>query len=161
MGSFRTSIGGQAVMEGISMRGPEVTCLAVRKPDGSILKETIPTRINKYDKIPIIRGIAAFIISLETGYKQLMRSSEIAFPDEEEDKFDQWIKKHFGENNKVINYLVAVLAGFLSVGLFMFLPTILCSVMSTLFPFLIGFRTVLESILKLCIFIGYIFLIVL
>ena len=158
MGSFRTSIGGQAVMEGISMRGPEVTCLAVRKPDGSILKETIPTRINKYDKIPIIRGIAAFIISLETGYKQLMRSSEIAFPDEEEDKFDQWIKKHFGENNKVINYLVAVLAGFLSVGLFMFLPTILCSVMSTLFPFLIGFRTVLESILKLCIFIGYIFL---
>ena len=66
MGSFRTSIGGQAVMEGISMRGPKVTCLAVRKPDGSILKETIPTTTNKYDKIPIIRGIAAFIISLET-----------------------------------------------------------------------------------------------
>ena len=153
MSSFRTSIGGQAVMEGISMRGPEVTCLAVRKPDGSILKEIIPTTKNKYDKIPIIRGIAAFIISLETGYKQLIRSSEIAFPDEEEDKFDQWIKKHFGEDNKVINYLVAVFAGFISVGLFMFLPTILSSILSSLFPYLIEFRTVLESFLKLCIFL--------
>ena len=157
MSSFKTSIGGQAVMEGISMRGPELTCLAVRKTDGSIYKEIQPTKKNRFDKIPIIRGIAALAISLESGYNQLMKSSEIAFPDQEEDKFDQWIKKHFGENNKIINYLIVVIAAFLSIGLFMFLPTILTGVVTYFFPSLLPLRTVIEGLLKVLIFVGYIF----
>ena len=157
MSSFRTSIGGQAVMEGISMRGPEYTCLAVRKPDGSIYKEKSNTIKNRFDKIPIIRGVAALCISLESGYNQLIRSSEIAFPDEGEDKFDLWIKKHFGDNNIIVNYLVALFAGFLSIGLFMFLPTLLTSTITSLLPSLNQFRTILESLLKILIFIGYIY----
>ena len=158
MSSFRTSIGGQAVMEGIAMRGPVYTCLAVRKPDGTIHKEINKTVINRYEKIPVIRGVAALFISLVSGYNQLIRSSEIAFPEEGEDKFDLWIKKHFGDNNKVVNYVVALLAGFLSIGLFMFLPTLLTSLITSIFHFLETFRTVIESILKLLIFICYIFL---
>ncbi len=158
MSSFRTSIGGQAVMEGISMRGPENTCLCVRKPDGSIYKEIKETKKNRFERIPIIRGVAALCISLESGYSQLIKSSEIAFPDEGEDKFDMWIKKHFGENNKFINYVVALLAGFLSIGLFMFLPTFLTGVITSILPFLTPFRTITESLLKILIFIGYIYL---
>lgn len=145
-------------MEGISMRGPDVTCLAVRRQDGSIYKEVIPTVKNKYDKIPIVRGAAAMVIALTTGYSQLMKSSEIAFPDQEEDKFDQWIKKHFGNNNKLINYLIALTAGFLSIGLFMFLPTFLTGVITYFLPSLIFLRTVIEGILKVIIFIAYIYL---
>ena len=158
MSSFRTSIGGQAVMEGIAMRGPELTCLSIRRPDGSIYQETVPTKRNKFDKIPILRGVVALFLSLESGYRFLMRSSEVAYPDTEEDKFDLWLKKHFGDDNKVINYIVALLAGLFSIGIFMFLPTFCTGILARLFPILIPYRTVLESILKIFIFILYIYL---
>lgn len=157
MNSFRTSIGGQAVMEGISMRGPELSCLAVRRQDGSIYKEVTRTVKNKYDKIPVIRGVAALVISLTAGYSNLMKSSEIAFPEQEEDKFDQWIKKHFGNDNKIINYLIVLIAFFLSIGLFMFLPTFLTGLITYILPSLIRLRTLIEGILKVLIFVTYIY----
>ena len=77
----KTSIGGQALMEGIMMRGPEVTAMAVRNTEGEIVLEKFPTQKNersKFFKLPIIRGVFNFIDSMKTGYKCLMRSAEIS-----------------------------------------------------------------------------------
>ncbi len=77
----KTSIGGQALMEGIMMRGPVTTAMAVRNPKGEIVLEKFPTQTQKRPaicKLPIIRGVFGFIDSMTLGYKCLMRSAEIA-----------------------------------------------------------------------------------
>ena len=77
----KTSIGGQALMEGIMMRGPKTTAMAVRDPKGEIVLETFPTVGKKRPAIlrwPIIRGVVGFIDSMTFGYKCLMRSAEIS-----------------------------------------------------------------------------------
>ena len=78
--AIKTSIGGQALMEGIMMRGPKRTAIAVRNPKGEIVVETSETKGLKRPKIcrlPIIRGVFGYIDSMVTGYKSLMRSAEI------------------------------------------------------------------------------------
>ncbi len=77
----KTSIGGQALMEGIMMRGPKTTAMAVRNPQGEIVLETFPTEGKKRPAIlrwPIIRGVVGFVDSMSFGYKCLMRSAEIS-----------------------------------------------------------------------------------
>ena len=77
----KTSIGGQALMEGIMMRGPKTTALAVRNPAGEIVLETFPTEGKKRPaicRLPVIRGVFGFIDSMTCGYKCLMRSAEIS-----------------------------------------------------------------------------------
>ncbi len=81
----KTSIGGQALLEGIMMRGPKLTAMAVRDPDGNIVLETSETPAmgkSKIARLPIIRGVVNFIASMRVGYKYLMRSAEIAMPEE-------------------------------------------------------------------------------
>lgn len=85
----KTSIGGQALLEGIMMRGPQKTSIAVRNPKGEIVLEEIKTNTKKRPAIcrwPLIRGVFGFIDSLTLGYKSLMRSAEIYMPEEEETK---------------------------------------------------------------------------
>ena len=85
----KTSIGGQALIEGIMMRGPQKTAMAVRDPDGNIVLEKWETqkpRHEKIYKIPFVRGVFNFIASMKMGYKCLMRSAEIAGLEEEEPK---------------------------------------------------------------------------
>ena len=94
----KTSIGGQALIEGIMMRGPKVTAMAVRNPKGEIVLEkweTETTARAKIFKLPIIRGVFGFIDSMRFGYKCLMRSAEIAGLDEldEELKREKELKK--------------------------------------------------------------------
>lgn len=82
----RASIGGQALLEGIMMRGPEKTAMAVRAPDGEIVLEKWENKksnLPKIFKLPIIRGVFNFASSMKIGYKCLMRSAEIALPEEE------------------------------------------------------------------------------
>ena len=86
----KTSIGGQALIEGIMMRGPEMSAMAVRDPDGEIVLEKWQTQARfkaKFFKLPFIRGAFNFIDSMISGYKCLMRSAEIAgLEDEVEEK---------------------------------------------------------------------------
>lgn len=83
----RTSIGGQALLEGIMMRGPRRSAIAVRKPDGGIMLETEETAplSKKINRIPVVRGVYSFVSSMMIGYKALMRSAEIAMPEDEEE----------------------------------------------------------------------------
>ena len=85
----KTSIGGQALIEGIMMRGPEYTAMAVRDPKGELVLEkwkTSQKETPKWAKIPVIRGVYAFVTSMITGYKSLMRSAEISGLEEAEEE---------------------------------------------------------------------------
>ena len=88
----KTSIGGQALMEGIMMRGPKTTAMAVRNPQGEIVIETFPTVGKPRPAIcrwPIIRGVVGFVDSMSFGYKCLMRSAEIAGLEEMEAEMER------------------------------------------------------------------------
>ena len=103
-----TSIGGQAVMEGVMMRGPFKTAVAVRKPDGDIeckVEENGTKTRKKFWRLPIIRGCVSFVDSLVIGMKALMFSAEFVDIEEEEkteSKFDKWLDDKFGDKIKDI-----------------------------------------------------------
>ena len=103
--ALRTSIGGQALMEGIMMRGPKKTALAVRNPRGEIVLEESETRGAKRPKIcklPIIRGIFGYIDSMVIGYKALMRSAEISGLDDIVEKKPEKEKKQSGQSEQLV-----------------------------------------------------------
>ena len=109
-GTFRTTIGGQALIEGILMRGPEKDAIVVRAPEGLVTKVTERKFIKDKFPIlgwPIIRGMATFLSSIVTGVKALMFSADY-FPDDENaqpSKFDQWLEKMgISENGKLTKY---------------------------------------------------------
>jgi len=125
---MKTSIGGQAVIEGVMMRGPKEYAVAVRKPDGEIVIEKSPVNSviskSKILKLPIIRGVISFFESLVVGMKCLMFSADFFDVEEAEpSKFDKWVEEKFGDKSKdFVIYLSVILAIAMSVGLFMLLP---------------------------------------
>ncbi len=160
-----TSIGGQAIMEGIMMRGPEKMAIAVRLPDGSIHMKTQPTpKPSKWAKLPIIRGVVNFVGSLVQGTKVLMYSADVLeehYPEEyEKDKFDIWIEEKFGKEKawKILMYLSVVIALVMSVGLFMLLPTVAVGLLGKLTQNIMVLNLA-EGAVRIVIFIAYIALI--
>ncbi|MDD4688310.1 MAG: DUF1385 domain-containing protein [Eubacteriales bacterium] len=130
----RTSIGGQAVIEGVMMRGPKHIAVAVRKSDGEIIidKKTVNSIVTKFklNKIPVIRGIVNFIDSMITGVKALTYSAELVDLEDDEEykpsKFEQWMDDKFGDKIKDIAIYTAVAVSlFFSIGLFYLLPNFL------------------------------------
>lgn len=158
----RQSIGGQALIEGIYMRGPERGCMAVRQPDGEIYIEAEPVSLPPLRKIPILRGAASMVDSLLKGYKSLMKSADIAFSGEEageESRFEGWLRKKFGERVfNGIGAVGAVLGGVLSIVLFLIVPTLITGLINRLVP-LGGWVAAVEGVLKILIFIGYLALV--
>ena len=160
MANKYTSIGGQALIEGIMMKSPEQYSIAVRKPDGTIDVQIFDNNKVKFQKIPVLRGIMNFFDSLLTGYKSLMHSAEIAMEGElEEDAFDKWVKAHFGEkSSEIITMIAGVLGGMLALVLFMVLPTTIAGLLDKIIP-LGGFKNVVEGVSKLAIFVLYLWLV--
>lgn len=158
----RQSIGGQALIEGIYMRGPERGCMAVRQPDGEIYIEAEPVSLPPLRKIPILRGAASMVDSLLKGYKSLMKSADIAFSGEEageESRFEGWLRKKFGERVfNGIGAVGAVLGGVLSIVLFLIVPTLITGLINRFVP-LGGWVAAVEGVLKILIFIGYLALV--
>lgn len=165
-----TSIGGQAVMEGVMMRGPHKTAVAVRKPDKEIVLKVDDNGTKKKNfflKLPIIRGCVNFIGSLVVGMKALMYSAEfIDLEDDEaeESKFDKWLNDKFGDKVKdIVIYVSIVLSLFLSVGLFILLPTLLADFIGWIFSLTPAdfisdakiFRPIVEGVSRMVIFIAY------
>lgn len=160
-----TSIGGQAIMEGIMMRGPEKTAVAVRLADGSIHMKTQPTpKMSKWGKIPLIRGVVNFVSSMVQGTKVLMYSADILeenYPDDyEKDKFDIWIEEKFGKEKawKVLMVFSVLIAIVLAVVIFMLLPTVVVGWLSA-FTDSIILLNLAEGVVRMLIFVGYIVLI--
>ena len=125
---FKTMIGGQALIEGIMMRGPKLDAIVTRGKDG-LTVETKPRKIRpKKSPLnwPLLRGVVGFFDAQVTGVKALMRSADLAPEEtqEEASKFDMWLEKKLGEK-KFQQYLVAVAVFFgltMSVLLFVLLP---------------------------------------
>lgn len=171
-----TSIGGQAVMEGVMMRGPYKTTVAVRKPDGEIerkIEENGTKTRNAFWKLPIIRGCVNFVDSLVIGMKALMYSAEFVDIEEEEgeteSKFDKWLDDKFGDKIKdIVIYVSIAISLVFSIALFMILPTFLtkgAEKLGLLIPAVSVvtnshlFTSLFEGILRMAIFIGYLALV--
>ncbi|MDO4543900.1 MAG: DUF1385 domain-containing protein [Clostridia bacterium] len=156
----RSNIGGQAVMEGVMMKSPKGMALAVRRSDGSIaLEYHKQTKVRKKGSIatwPIIRGVVAFVESLVTGMKITTRSAELIGEDiaEEPSRFEKWLSKVFGKSVMDVAMAIAiVMAIALALGLFVFLPQLLVHFIPNLSE---GWRSLLEGVVRLLIFLGYI-----
>lgn len=158
---FCTSIGGQAVLEGVMMRGPEKTAISVRKPDGEIITQTETTKSIsqkiKFFKLPLIRGCVSFFESMIIGTKALMYSAEFfdieGAEEEEPSKFDLWLEKHFGEKLKTaIVVFSVILSVFVSILLFIMLPTFITSLFKIQSN---SIKTSVEGGIKLLVFFGY------
>ena len=157
---FRTSVGGQALMEGIMMRGPKLIACAVRRPDGTIDLTSEPVTTRWYNKVPLVRGVCNMVQNLATGYKYLSHSADIALTEEEQEeektKFDLWLEQHTGP--RVQNALMAVsaLVGVaLAVFLFVFLPTFFTGLLGRAVALGRWPRVILEALIKLALFLGY------
>ena len=156
---FKTSIGGQALIEGVMMRGPEKTAMAVRVKDGSIVVEEGPSEKVKLAKVPLVRGVMSMITSLKIGYKYMMRSSELAMEDIEDDKLSLYLKEKFGDKvENTISTVIYIIAVFLALGLFVVIPTFITGLIGKLVT-LGRMRAVIEGILKMTMFLMYLYLI--
>ena len=161
--AFRTSIGGQALIEGILMRGPEKDCIVVRSPEGLVTKTTERKFIkDKYPVLgwPVIRGAATFVSSIITGVKALMYSADF-FPEEESEpsKLEKWLSEHISAEklqSLVVGFSVVLSLG-LTLLLFMFLPTFLAGLVD---PFIDSaiVHNLIEGVVKILIFLCYLIL---
>ena len=158
-----TSIGGQAVIEGVMMRGPEKIATAVRKSDGEIIIDEKPVNSfvarHKLNKIPLLRGVVSFMESMVTGTKCLMFSADqMDIEDEsgeEMSRFEKWLDRKFGNKVKDIAiYFAVIVALAFSIGLFMIVPTIIAGLFDELIKNKI-LLNLIEGGIKLLIFLIY------
>lgn len=162
----KTTVGGQAVIEGVMMRGTKGLATAVRLPNGSIevKKESSEslTKKNRFFGFPIIRGFISLIESLIIGIKSLEYSASFFEDDEEgsESKFDKWFEKVFKEKgNSVLMGISLVLSLAFSTLLFFILPTALTSLVKKTISSNVLVLNIIEGIIRVIIFIGYIFIV--
>ena len=166
-GAFRTSIGGQALIEGILMRGPEKQAIVVRDKDGRLVEKVEELKLIK-DRypilgVPLIRGTVNFLAAMVSGVKALMYSADF-YPDEEvsqPSRFEQWLEKHLSSEKleKAIVAFAVLLGVGLSIFLFLVLPTLLTGGILHFFPgFPLWGRNVVEGLLKIVIFLAYLIL---
>ncbi len=158
---FRTMIGGQALIEGIMMRGPEKQAIVCRTGDGLTEKVTDlklgsgrPAVLN----LPLIRGVITFVDSMAKGMKALTYSASMLPEDQQEEptKFDIWLEEKFGNEKaeKAIIGFAVVLGIALALGLFIFLPTLLVGFIPGLAKRYM-LKNLLEGLVKLIIFLVY------
>ena len=161
---FKTTIGGQALIEGIMMRGPEKDAIVVRTADG-IQVETKPRKIRpkgSFATWPLIRGAVGFFDAQVTGVKALMRSADLSPEESQEEpsKFDQWLEKKLG-NKKFQSFLVgaAVALGLgMSILLFFVLPEIIVDLFSRWIPGNL-LQNLVKGVVRIAIFVGYMLLV--
>ena len=162
---FRTTIGGQALIEGILMRGPDKQAIVCRTAEGMTEKvEPLKLVKDRHPALgwPFIRGLVIFVDSMVKGMRALTYSASLLPEDEQEEptKFDLWLEKKLGSEKaeKIVIGIAAVLGVLLAVGLFLFLPTFIAG----LIPGVDGhytLRSLLEGALKIVIFLVYLGLI--
>ena len=158
---FRTSIGGQALLEGILMRGPRRQAIVCRTPDGLVEKIAELNLVKDKHPVlgwPLVRGVVTFLDSMVKGMQALTYSADLLPVEEqgEPDKLDQWIEAHFSEEKaKSIIIGVAVVLGILlAVGLFVLLPTLLAGITDHWIKSPVV-RSLVEGLLRIVIFLVY------
>lgn len=168
----KTSIGGQAVIEGIMMRGPRSSALSVRVPSGeidtTITKNTSISNKYKLLKLPFIRGSVNFVEMMFVGYNALTLSAEKAGLEDElgETKFEKWLKKSFDGNGvKILMYISMVIGVLLSIALFIGLPMLITNILTipaiknVINIDMNNFRAIIEGVVRITILFLYLFLV--
>ena len=157
-------IGGQAVLEGVMMKKGDLYAVTVRKPNGELVIDTEEfhgvMHGNKIKNVPFIRGIFNFVDSLILGTRTLTYSADF-FEDEtaQETAFDRWFKKTFKDKEEsVVSGLTVALSIVLAVAIFMVLPYFVSSLLNT-FVRNTTILAIIEGIIRLAIFVGYVVLI--
>lgn len=162
----RNKVGGQAVLEGVMMKSGERVCTAVRKDDGSIVKQDSEfVSVRKKAKIlnfPIIRGVINFVEMMKLSFATLSRSAEMLGSVEEETKFEKWLREKFGKSIMVVVMPISIILGLaLGIGLFFLLPTGITSFIEWLAGTAIAdwLKTIINGVIKIVIFIAYLLLV--
>lgn len=158
-------VGGQAVLEGVMMKSGENVALSVRKEDGSIETETKKfvsvRKKHKILNIPVVRGVINMVETFRLSYSILGRSAEMLGLDdfEEETKFDKWMREKLGDKMMSVIMSVAMVLGVaLALFLFSFLPTFAVKKLGEVVE-LGWFRNLIQGLIKIAIFVGYILLV--
>ncbi len=161
---FKSKIGGQAVIEGVMMRGIDRAAMACRLPNGEIDLEKWGIRGGKnapfYRKIPFVRGVFVFISSMIDGYKCLSRSADKQMTDdgdEEQTKFEKWVDEKLGDKLMPVITTISIILGLgLAIALFMLLPSGLSKLIDRYIVELPAtVKNIIEGLLKIAIFVGY------
>ena len=161
---FKTMCGGQALIEGIMMRGPKKQAVVVRRTDGGLEVQEKDLKLikDRYPVLgwPLIRGVVNFADSMYNGVTALMYSAEF-FPEdgeeeEEPSRFEAWLNEKLGNEKftALITTLAVILGLGMSIGLFFLLPTLLGTAVTVLTPSMLA-RNLAESVLKVLIFVAY------
>jgi len=163
--AFRTTIGGQALIEGIMMLGPDKRAIVVRKPDGELEVKEEPRKLIK-DKCailgwPLIRGVVNFGSSMVNGVKALFWSAEF-YPEEEvsePSKFDLWLEKKLGSEKMatLVVGVAAIIAICFSIGLFFLLPTFIAGFFDRFLTSPVV-HNLIEGVIRIVVFMLYLFL---
>lgn len=166
-----TSIGGSALIEGIMMRGPKRTTIAVRTGEDEIYTQDISVNTlaqkSKFFRLPLVRGVAGIVDSMRLSYKSLAIAADKALEageieEEEPSKFEKWLTDKLGDNlMKVVMIFATVLGVLLAVGLFFFLPSFLYDLLAWGFPSIeenVVFKSIFEGVLKIALFLSYVVL---
>ena len=161
--AFRTTIGGQALIEGILMRGPEKQAIVVRRPDGGleVRVEELQLIKERYPVLgwPFIRGVVTFLDSMIRGVKALMFSADF-YPEEEAaqpSKFELWLEEKLGSEkfNQIIVGLAVVLGVGFSIGLFFLLPAALTGLLQIWVPMSRLAVSAVEGVIRVLLFLAY------
>lgn len=155
----KTTIGGQAIIEGIVMKGPKRTCVVVRKPDGTLAIEERASNVpkSKFWKLPVCRGAYSLFTALKDGLEDIDYSSKFIEDDtdEEPSKFEQWLEKKLGSEKleQAIMAVAMVIGIAIPVGLFMLLPSFVGGLLPEATPNVA--RNLFEGILRIIIFLCF------
>lgn len=166
---FKTMIGGQALIEGIMMLGPDKSSVVVRKKDGLRIK-TEPRKVSEgfsLKKLPLIRGVFNFCASMKMGVTALLYSADVYAEDDEEaaqepqSRLDAWLEKHLSSEKaqSVMTTLAVVVGIAFSVALFFVLPSLIGSVINRFLTTNELVRNLLEGLVRIVIFLSYMFLV--
>ncbi|MEG0292460.1 MAG: DUF1385 domain-containing protein [Anaerovoracaceae bacterium] len=166
-----TSVGGQAVIEGIMMKGPKATSIGIRMPNGEIhMKTEAQKPPSKWMKFPVLRGVYAFGISLVDGMKTLMYAADTLeaydgpgmeeFEQEKPSKVEQWIEKKFGARAvwNIMLFMSVVIALAVTIGVFIIGPTALVDLLKH-FTDNVVLLNLVEGVVRIILFVLYIFLV--
>lgn len=166
-----TSIGGSALIEGIMMRGPKRTTIAVRTGEDEIYTQDISVNTlaqkSKFFRLPLVRGVAGIVDSMRLSYKSLAIAADKALEageieEEEPSKFEKWLTDKLGDNlMKVVMIFATILGVLLAVGLFFFLPSFLYDLLAWGFPSIeenVVLKSIFEGVLKIALFLSYVVL---
>lgn len=160
---FKTMIGGQALIEGIMMRGPDQDAIVTRGPQGLHL-EVHPRKKypdGSFKKWPFIRGIFNFVDSQVVGVKALMRSADLSPEEQQEEpsKFDLWLEERLGSQRfqQALVAIAVVLGMGMSIGLFFLLPMVISGFLDRFVGSTLGLNLV-EGLIRMIIFLGYMLL---